>query len=1190
MQPERTARTSDVKKCGTSRNQDRREIANGRRVLLLLSLTTLHVPAFSKEANQPMWIEPPKDDKPAVLFVGHPAGYVEPALASELTDKGFILDHSSWESLDSDRLRRFNTLVLLSLGDHGRVAWLPKYEDLIDGFLRQGGGVITFFNHGEGFNSEAKRYFAKYGLELVHMQIQDPANAKDFPRPEFVYGQKIAPADTIIPSPITEGVKAIWYGQSQGGHGMPSSFPLIVDANWTPVVVTRPTATASAQAGFAIQDENIRNDINGKAGAWPLVAIRQIGHGRMVAISLAPTFYVWSPHFEKWDEVLYRNGIGDLPSNFDRLLENSLRWTAAPSLERRSLGYWAGLYPPRSQGDTPPFDWATKTFTEPGPWLKGHVGARTAYSGGRGTVADWVAAAKAEGLSFLVFLEDMSRMDAVKWEALQKDCQAASTGDFRCYPGMRYRMRMATGGENHCFVVDGRCAMPFPLQKMLDADNAVIIKEGMSDGPYHLDFKTTTTVGFMRHKDNATPYWDYKLYGVFSVLARDAAGTVIDDEIETYLEQVEANVNPAPLAIELLDDPAQLKGVLAQGRPHVVVNAAHDGRYPHLPAGLGQVDVHVGSRGDEWNPGFGNYRGWWGPCATEGPRLSLRFRGGYQWKGVEYPRYWIERYASVEYQDWFMPFYARLPLRIDAASDEPFEELTLYDGRKVIGSFDVKGKKEFSAELVIPQDQNRHLILTGKDAKGRRAVTMEIWTEQQQRLYNYCGDRINAPSGIGAEPGHGNAWAEGCLKMVPAWVQAANAYPCTIAGTGYESRRYRLDLVSPDVFLERASSAHYFPKLTVHQTNPWHNWTRPEPRDDVRHETLRQEWYQLHGRVYIHPGWNVTAWDGYPYGYTGTRDNAYYAMQEVWGETLKELEPVKGFGFVPGLSQVLWENALPVEAPTPYQVLLPDGTVKEGDLAEVANANKPEVGDLPDGSAIVIHTAKGFTARIHGLGLGYAFLIVKGRNANMQEVYHAALRVAPRSKDSIIPSGQKYAWRFETVEQVMDNPLKPDISWLIIKQGMLSDHWIGATLAAKNYLAQFTISRQPLKVNSTPFIVTGINPNWTAGYFEPKNGNYRPVGVTTAGVAYAQVDAARQDIEVVIGNLITCDQPDLRILATQYTDAEGKPTGKWRVELLNPADKPMDVALAVNPAFSLIKNRTLKATVPARGQKTLEME
>lgn len=1147
-------------------------------IVLLMSATL-----SSNGGDEPWRVKRPKDDKPSVLFIGHPCGYVEPALAKELSDKGYIVDHSAWNGLTVERLRRFNTVILLSLGssDH-HSPWNWKMEDMLDEYMRWGGGVITFFNDGSAMCVATKKWFGKYGLDLVHMSVVDPVNEKDVPRPKYLYGQKFAPADIVLPSPISSGVKAVWYSQGWGGYCLPSANPLLIDANWTPVIQTRSSSTIKYNKGAAVLEENVKTELDGKTGPWTLVATRKIGNGRMVAIGLNPLLYVYAPHFDKWDEVTYRKGIGDIPSNFDKLLENSLRWTSEPSIKSGVLGWQVGLFPPDSQGDTAPINWEPKKFMTPGPWLRGVMGAQTAYSGGAGTVVDWVKAAKAEGLSFIVFLEDIGKMDTEKWDKLKKDCKAASAGDFRCYPGMLYKIKIATGGTNNCFVVDGRGTLPWPLERYLTKDNEISVHEGMSQGPFDMDFNVNTTVGFMQHKENVTPYWDYKLYGLLSVLARDADGKVLDDAIDKYLEQMPANVSAAPVGINIMKSPDQLKGIVTSGKPLLAVNGAHDPRYPQLPGGLAQVDVHVGSLGEDWNKGFGGYRGWFGPAVTEGPLVSLRFRGGYTWKGVEYPRYWIERYASVEAKDWFMPSWFRLPVRLDVSSQEPLDEVILYDGQTVLCRFDVKGKKDFSTELIVPQDRNRHLIAYAKDVKGHRALTMEIWTEQQQQLYNYCGDHINAPLGRGSEPGHGNAWTEGYLKMEPSQKTVATVYPRTIAGTGYESRRFQLDLVSPDVWLERSSSERYFPKLMRYMSNPWHNWSEPALRDDVRHSSVRQEWYQLHGRKYMHPGETGIYWDGYPYGPGDEKPKySYYGMQVLSGETLKDLTPVKDFGFVPGLSQVVWEASLPLDKPVRYKIFRPDGKNEEGDLAELAKKGGRIVGDLPDGSAIVISTEEGFTARVKGQSLGYAFQVVAAKDANKQDCLQANLRIAPRTADAIVKAGSKYQWSFETVAQAVGNPLKPDISWLKVLKGKLTDNFVGATVEAENGVAKFAIVAQPLKVNSTPFTVKGVNSNWTCIYFEPKSGLVRQLG-SANGVVYAQTDASQKNLEFVIGNIVTCDQPELRVFATQVTDAEGNASGKWRLDLLNPSDKAVTATLRPNAGFEgLLSAKPETVTVPA---------
>jgi hypothetical protein len=1005
-----------------------------------------------------------------------------------------------------------------------------------------------------------------------------------------VYGQKLAPADIVLPSPISKGVQALWYSQHESGYCLPSAMPLLIDGNWTAVVQSRASSLVRQVKGAEVRQENVKPEIDGKNGPWPLVATRRIGNGRMVAIGLNPLLYAYAPNFDKWDQIAFSKGMGDIPSNFDVLLENSLRWTAEPSQQSGTLGWTAGLFPPTTQGDTPPINWEPKTFVEPGPWYRGHVGAQTTYSGGSATVAQWVEAARKEGLNFIVFLDDMSKMSAEKWEQLKQDCKAASGGDFRAYPGMRYQLKIATGGMNHCFVIDGRGKLPWPLPRHLTPENHLSIHQGMNEPPYYMAFNTHLTTGFMRHHDNITPYWDYKLYGLFAVLSREN-GQVIDDAIDLYREQMPANVSFAPVGLEMLSSPAQLKGVLGGGRPVMVVNGAYDPRYPQLAGGMAQVDVHVGSLGEDWNKGFGGYRGWWGPAVSEGPLVSLRFRGGYTWKGVEYPRYWIERYASVEHQDWFMPSYARLPVRLDVQSEQPLAELIVYDGPAELMRFEVQGKTQFSTEFVVPQDRNRHLIAFARDIKGHRAVTMEIWTEQQQNLYNFCGDHINAPTGRGAEPGHGNAWTEGYLKMEPGQAAVAATYPRTIAGTGFESRRYQLDLVSPDVFLERASSERYFPRLMPYMSNPWHNWSEPALRDDVRHESVREEWYQLHGRTYMHPAQTGIYWDGYPYKPGDDKPRfAYYAMQRFAGQTLRELAPVPRYGFVPGLSQVVWEASLPLDQPVQYFIHRPSGPAETGELIALANSGGLAVGDLPAGSAISIASPQGFTVRAQGESLRYAFQIVRAKDRNKQDCFQANLRLGPASQATAVPGDSRFQWRMESVEQFLQEPLQHDGQWIKVARGQKLEHFVGAMVQADDHLVALELTRQPLKVNSTPLTIQGIHPHWTCGYFEPETGLYRPIGVTAQGVAYAQIDATRQNLKLVIGNVVTADHPDLRLLVTQITDRDGKPSGKWRVEAHNPTAQAITATLRVSDVFSLIRTRQNQVNIPAGTTVTLTWE
>ena len=253
-------------------------------------------------------------------------------------------------------------------------------------------------------------------------------------------------------------------------------------------------------------------------------------------------------------------------------------------------------------------------------------------------------------------------------------------------------------------------------------------------------------------------------------------------------------------------------------------------------------------------------------------------------------------------------------------------------------------------------------------------------------------------------------------------------------------------------------------------------------------------------------------------------------------------------------------------APVTYAVYTPTGKGATGKLFGLPGGTT--AGPLPDGSAIVLDS--GFTVRAHGPNLGYAFF------ATDKEAH---LRIAPVSNGPV-KAGTRYEWWFESLTQALPNPLNPDISWLTVKQGTLLGHFVGVAVSAQDNVARMVLTRQPLKVNSTPLQVRGVNSNWTCCYFEPKTGLYRPIG-SAQGLTYAQVDASRTNIEVVIGNLITCNQPEVRISIVPQTDRDGKPTGVWDAEAHNPTTQALQTEFAVPAAFSLIKQRTHSALLPA---------
>ena len=83
-----------------------------------------------------------------------------------------------------------------------------------------------------------------------------------------------------------------------------------------------------------------------------------------------------------------------------------------------------------------PFDWKTGDRQPAAlPALPGAIGAHSAASSGRGTVEDWVRQAKAQGLAYLVFLEEFAKLPKEKFEELKKECARLTTPEFAAIPG-----------------------------------------------------------------------------------------------------------------------------------------------------------------------------------------------------------------------------------------------------------------------------------------------------------------------------------------------------------------------------------------------------------------------------------------------------------------------------------------------------------------------------------------------------------------------------------------------------------------------------------------------------------------------------------------------------------------------------------------------------------------------------------
>ena len=115
---------------------------------------------------------------------------------------------------------------------------------------------------------------------------------------------------------------------------------------------------------------------------------------------------------------------------------NAYRWLAEPALPVAGLG----TYKPQSYQPIQfpkAVSWDEEQFPPIKVGIRGIFGAHTSFSDGAGSVADYVKAAKAAGLSFIVFNDSLERLTPETMATLKADCDAASkAGDFYACPGI----------------------------------------------------------------------------------------------------------------------------------------------------------------------------------------------------------------------------------------------------------------------------------------------------------------------------------------------------------------------------------------------------------------------------------------------------------------------------------------------------------------------------------------------------------------------------------------------------------------------------------------------------------------------------------------------------------------------------------------------------------------------------------
>ncbi|MBQ7651975.1 MAG: PHP domain-containing protein, partial [Victivallales bacterium] len=274
----------------------------------------------------------------------------------------------------------------------------------------------------------------------------------------------------------TAGVRNLWFPVNSYSN-FPGTPRVEYGKEW------RPLAFAEAGAGVWECMEYARIRFNGKNrvepvdGRLPLVAIRKFGDGHVACIQADPIYLGMNYGNVFWAHTVESKGDGKVPSDMMLLFMNLVKFMGRDGLKHAELGG----YEPSAER---PVEFPAAVYWDDfkyggydGEPAMGVFGAHTSYSDGASTVAEYVAAAKKAGLSFIVFADDVKLMDNSKTEALKADCKAASDDGFLALPGLEFQD--STG--LHRYVYGSNIKFPYEKPYMHGGRAYPIMKEGRID-------------------------------------------------------------------------------------------------------------------------------------------------------------------------------------------------------------------------------------------------------------------------------------------------------------------------------------------------------------------------------------------------------------------------------------------------------------------------------------------------------------------------------------------------------------------------------------------------------------------------------------------------------------------------------------------------------------------------------------
>lgn len=1113
--------------------------------------------------------------RPSILCVtkeGYGSGAHHRLIARPLVDNGFRVDACDQREIPQKLATgKYNVLVWAPMWDLTYrpdeaefQKEFPRLQKAVHDFLAEGGGVLVLGPADQTGFTCSWSLTEPWGARLLHESIRDSAGHQTY-IVAWAY-------TTQVFGPAAPGVSGVWY--PIGGDPAVSGkwwWPLEVDDHWQIVLKGEKTTTPHFERWSADVDK-VRRKKSVTDGV-PLAAVRTLGKGRVALVGLPQTYSFSSPY--SWpgaDVVLYR-GLGGKPSGGRRLIFNLLEWLAEPSLQAGLGGATtrADLLNPhryRKAAAPPPVRWDADIPSH-GRFYRGLVGARTVFSTGTSTVAEYARAARAAGVDFIVFLEDHKAMTPEKNMRLRQECREATDATFAAVPGFTIEDEFG----NHWFMIGEKATYPDKIY--LSEDGKVLagnygkgerLARTLGNVMNHLtggQYQYQVGVGSWNHKKASMPPWDFRNHSAIAVVTTLEDGTLAEDIWEDYLF-IQNNGNQVePYALTIMTSADQV----AERAHNSYLNYVRMDRLEDAPQVLGAV------------------RGWADPdqYISNGPEIVA-------WGASR-------RFYPGVIGDNFRADLYRMKVRLHVRSPAGLQEVRIYNGVRLFRRFLPGGLTEFRQELELFNVPQQHLVLVVTDRAGRRAISKDLYTKWPDFQEFMCGDRNNQifnqytprkdgsvfyggpPTGNGVTPDKGMAY----WLIIPSYPYAYDERTpkCPWDG-GSIAPGYALHL-TPAVDVEGA------PELPLHNT-PFRRLHSPDAMigeaviDGAYDEKFRpfmgMVWHTIFPVTqsrYLAGRMRLTYWRTKPEGYTSTLfEESLRFKKDV---TLSSETPLRI-----GVMRSGVDNCH-------FEIRDKNGRLYSGMTQEVGAPITGELGETgyvcfynqdPDLSNTAADFKQNASSIFFSWTKGLRFRMTKGMLL-LYLVPEKKIKAGAEFHVRILGIGTPLTYQPNAPKRI-DAALgittgKPGYT-LQLERGQLLSQRHTLALEGAGIGVAGTIPKADIPAY-LPVTVSGLNDHWTTVHLDRSSRRWRPVGVYN-GKAYVILDPTEATERFFIGHPVVSNRPELHLQLTQT----GR--GIWMLEVHNPTERKVTANVSFVKEFTLLRSAPLTVTIePGRSRVVL---